>query len=53
MMFLFDDMNGESRVKDLPSWGVAEKYAEDTGWMLIGLFEHYVDEETGEIIYIQ
>ena len=53
MMFLFDDMNGESRLKDLPTWGAAERYAEDTGWMLIGEFEHYVDEETGEVIRIQ
>ena len=53
MMFLFDDEQGESRLKDLPTWGVAERYAEDMGWTLIGEFEHYVDEETGEVVRIQ
>ena len=52
-MFLFDDEYGESRLVDLTSWGVAESYAEDMGWTLIGQFEQYVDEETGEDIYIQ
>ena len=53
MMFLFDDEHGQSKLKDLPSWGIAEKYAEDMGWVLIGVFENYVDEETGEVITIQ
>ena len=53
MMFLFDDEHGESQLKDLPTWGTAEKYAEDKGWTLIGEFVSYVDEETGEEIIVQ
>lgn len=53
MLFLFDDEFGESQLVDLTCWGAAEKYAEDMGWSLIGKFEMYVDEETGENIYIQ
>ena len=52
-MFLFDDELGESQLRDLPSWDLAETYAKDKRWTLIGEFQHYVDEETGEKIRIQ
>lgn len=53
MMFLFDDEHGESKLVDLATWATAEDYAEDMGWVLVGEFSHYVDEETGEKIHIQ
>jgi len=53
MMYLFDDGLKMSQLRDLPSWEVAEHYAKTHGWTLIGEFQGYVDEETGEKTYIQ
>jgi len=53
MIFLFDDEHGQSQYRDCPNWTVAERYAEDMGWELIGEFVSYIDEDTGEEVYIQ
>lgn len=53
MMFLFDDEHGQSQLKDLAGWSVAEQYAEDKGWNLIGEFLHYVDEDGEKVTTVQ
>ena len=53
MMFLFDDEEGQSHLRDCLGWDDAELLAEEEGLELIGEFLHYVDFETDEIIRVQ
>jgi len=52
MIFLFDNEKGQSCFKDCPSWEDAESLAETLDWTLVGEFSNWVDEETGNKVYL-
>lgn len=47
-MFLFDDADNQSVLKDCKDWNDAEKKAKDGNLTLVGEFVSWVDYETGE-----
>ena len=49
--FLFVDDNEQSHIRYCTGWEEAEELAEQEGWLLLGEFMYYVDED-GNRIYI-
>lgn len=53
MLFLFDDQQNQSVLRDCKNWDDAEDTADRENLTLVGEFVSWVDQETGEETYVQ